>query len=150
MRTRAARSTVVGVLDAAVLGACGEQVGRSTSVETTNALVGQVCCDAYGSRASTVNGVATAHNGWDIAFINWLVPHDALSSQMAELAPTQGSSASVRDLAVRIDTQQQARYVALTGLAPAWGVPVPSTDPRLPLATTTAAPTTASRPTRRL
>ena len=53
--------------------------------------------------AATVNGLATAHNGWDIAMIYWMVPHDAVGSQMAELAPGQAASQQVKDLAAAMD-----------------------------------------------
>lgn len=113
---------------AAALTGCGAQVG-TTAGASANPLQGQVCCVAPQSGPTTVNGIATAHNGWDIAFINWLTPHDAVSSQMAELAPTQSPTTTVRTLAGKIDTAQQTRYLGLAAMASAWGVPVPSTDP---------------------
>ena len=109
--------------------ACNAQEGTSAPAVSANPVVGQVCCVASRSSSSTVNGVATTHNGWDIAFINWLTPHDAVSGQMAALAATHSSTAAIKELAAVLDSSQQGRYVRLAAMAGAWHVPVPSTDP---------------------
>jgi uncharacterized protein (DUF305 family) len=76
-----------------------------------------------------VGGIATVHNGWDIGYVDWMVPHDAVDSQYVELAPTRASSQAVKDIAAQIDTPTQTRFLKFTTLVNAWGVPMPSTDP---------------------
>ena len=91
---------------------------------------GAVCCVVVSSGAPTVvGGVSIAYNGWDTAFISWMVPHFAVASQLAELAPTRSASAKVKTLAAAIDGTLTPNYLAMSALARAWGQPVPSTDP---------------------
>lgn len=97
-------------------------------VGTGEQLVGQECCMAT-DVPPTVNGVSTGHNGWDIALIYWMVPHDAVASQMAALAPAQAQSQAVKDVAAAIDDATGAKYLLMSRLAVAWGQQVPSTDP---------------------
>lgn len=83
---------------------------------------------SYGA-AEVVNGIPTVHNGWDNYLVSWLAPHDAVASQMAELAPAQAQSQQVKDIAAAIDAQTAPRYLELSALAGAWSQPIPSTDP---------------------
>jgi uncharacterized protein (DUF305 family) len=76
-----------------------------------------------------VDGVATAHDGWDIAFINYMAPHDAVAGQMAALAQSQAASPQVKALATQIDAEPGDRFVTFSAMATAWHQPVPSTDP---------------------
>jgi uncharacterized protein (DUF305 family) len=91
-------------------------------------ITGQVCC-APAQDAAVVDGVDTAHDGWDNAFIAYLAPHDAVASQMAEMALTQAVDPQVKDIARAIDAVPQQRYLKLSAMAAAWGQPAPSTDP---------------------
>ena len=91
---------------------------------------GAVCCVAVSSGAPTVvDGISTTYNGWDTAFISWMVPHFAVASQLAELAPTRAASADVKKLAAAIDATLAPNYLAMSAMAKAWGQPTPSTDP---------------------
>lgn len=116
-------SALIGVV---LLAGCASQPAAAI-VSTSTAQVGQVCCMATG--APTVNGLVTAHNGWDIELIYWMTPHDAVASQMAALAPAQASSQQVKNLAAAIDSSTDAKYRIMSRLAVAWGQQVPSTDP---------------------
>lgn len=75
-------------------------VGCGSSTPPPAGVVGQVCCEPPDDGPDMVDGVATAHDGWDIAFINYFASHDAVAGQMAALAYSK-----------------------------AWQQPVPSTDP---------------------
>lgn len=130
-RVRAGRRHLRPAVLAAVvaLGAAGGCAGDpAPTIVSSGPQVGQVCCMAT-DVPPTVNGVATAHNGWDIALIYWMVPHDAVASQMAALAPAQAAGQPVKDIAATIDDATGAKYLLMSSLAVAWGQPVPSTDP---------------------
>lgn len=117
---------IVGLSLAAT--ACGSPAPTTTSTRADADAIGEECC-APAPGAAAVNGIETAHNGWDIAFINWLTPHDAVASQMAQLAPTRASSPQVKEIAAAIDAAQGPGFVKMAAMAAAWGQPVPSTDP---------------------
>lgn len=125
------RGRVAAALAAVALAltACG---GDPPAVAPTSSdpLIGQVCCvvPSYGA-AEVVNGIETAHNGWDNTIVSWLAPHDAVASQMAEMAATQAGSQEVKDLAAEMDAQTAPRYLQLSAMAAAWSQPTPSTDP---------------------
>lgn len=119
---------------AGLLGALTACSSSGSTVDSTssaaNVVVGQVCCVATTAGApEVVGGISTAHNGWDNALISWLTPHDAVASQMAELAPAQAASQQVKDIAATIDAATASKYLAISKMAGAWGQPVPSTDP---------------------
>ena len=114
-------------------GADSAAVSTAQSGATGTALPnidGAVCCVAplSGSPAE-VGGISTTYNGWDTAFISWMVPHFAVASQLAELAPTRSSSAAVKKLAATIDATLAPNYLTMSAMAKAWGQPTPSTDP---------------------
>lgn len=91
---------------------------------------GQVCCVAADPTSVTaVDGISVSYNGWDTAFISWMVPHFAVASQLAELAPSRSGTAQVRTLAAKIDAVMSPNYLKMAAMAKAWGQPVPSTDP---------------------
>jgi uncharacterized protein (DUF305 family) len=128
-RPRAVRTVLEGTAVAALLAACGAEPAATASA-TTDPLIGQVCCvvPSHGA-AEMVDGIETAHNGWDNTLVSWLAPHDAVASQMADMAATQAGSAQVRDLAAGLDAQTAPRYLQLSAMAGAWSQPIPSTDP---------------------
>lgn len=104
--------------------------GVNSTGAGSRGLKGQVCCVAADSTAPTVvGGVSVAYNGWDTAFISWMVPHFAVASQLAELAPSRARSAGVKTLASTVDAASSPTYVKMAAMATAWGQPVPSTDP---------------------
>ncbi len=91
---------------------------------------GQVCCVAADTTGPTVvEGISITYNGWDTAFISWMVPHYAVASQLAELAPTRSGNAEVKALALKVDGALSPNYLKMAAMARAWGQPVPSTDP---------------------
>ncbi len=111
---------------AAASGAGGTDSSATSSVD----IVGQVCCVAEASGAPTVvGGVSTDYNGWDTAFISWMVPHFAVASQLAEMAPTRSDNTEVKAIAVINDDNLTPNYLKMSALAKAWGQPMPSTDP---------------------
>ncbi len=111
---------------AAVLVACAGPAPQAPS--TGSGITWQVCC-ALAPTAEVVDGIDTAYNGWDTAFIGYMAPHDAVAGQMAALAATQAQSRQVKDVATAIDAEPGDRYLKLSAMATAWGQPVPSTDP---------------------
>lgn len=90
---------------------------------------GQVCCAPPDDGPDVVGGIATAHDGWDIAFVNYMAPHDAVAGQMAALAQSQAASPQIKTLAGVIDAEPGDRFLELSAMATAWRQPVPSTDP---------------------
>lgn len=106
------------------------QSGADAPGTALTALDGGVCCVAHaGATPTSVNGISTVYDGWDTAFISWMVPHYAVAAQEAELAPTRAADAEVRALASKIDAAQGTTYLKMSAMARAWGQPVPSTDP---------------------
>ena len=125
------RHTVRGItsaLAALTLTACGSSSPAGMPEAGSN-LKGQQCCVAPASSGISANGIATVHNGWDIAFIGFQTPHDAIASEMATLALARAGSQRIKDLARKIDDEQGPRYQKMAAMADAWGEPVPSTDP---------------------
>ena len=101
--------------------------GTSTILPDIN---GQVCCVAAVTTGPTmVSGIAINYNGWDTAFISWMVPHFAVASQLAELVPARANAAAVKSLAAGVDAAMSPNYLKMAAMAKAWGQPVPSTDP---------------------
>lgn len=140
--SRSRRTTWLAVIVTAVglvcgLAACSTSAPPITTVASSTppiaAIVGQVCCAGPTGGPTVVNGIDTSHNGWDIAYINWMVPHDAVDSQFAELAPTRAGTSQVKELAATIDGPTQTRYLKFAAMANAWNTPVPSTDPSVTL-----------------
>ena len=114
---------------AAASGVGGTDSNATSTVDTVN-IVGQVCCVAEASGAPTVvDGISIDYNGWDTAFISWMVPHFAVASQLAEMAPTRSDNNEVKAIAVVNDGNLTPNYLKMSALAKAWGQPVPSTDP---------------------
>jgi uncharacterized protein (DUF305 family) len=103
--------------------------GCGSSAQPASGTVGQVCCEPPDDGPDMVGGVATAHDGWDIAFINYMAPHDAVAGQMAALAHAQAASVAVKVIAAAIDAEPADRFLRLSAMATAWQQPVPSTDP---------------------
>lgn len=123
-------ASVMSVGAALALTACGSASPEAVPNRSNGDLTGKQCCVAAAHEGSTVvNGIDAVHNGWDIAFINYMAPHDDVASQMAALAVTRATSRRVQDLAAQIDQAQGPRYQAMAAMAGAWGEPVPSTDP---------------------
>ena len=112
------------VLLVVVLAGCG-----NSAQPVAGSTVGQVCCEPPADGPDTVGGVATAHDGWDIAFVNYFASHDAVAGQMAALARAQAASPAVKDIATVIDAEPADRFLKLSAMAKAWQQPVPSTDP---------------------
>jgi len=108
----------------ATLAGCG-----SSAPPPANGIVGQVCCEPPDDGPDMVDGVATEHDGWDIAFINYMAPHDAVAGQMAALAHAQAASPAVKAIATEIDSEPADRFLKFSAMATAWQQPVPSTDP---------------------
>lgn len=106
------------------------QSGADAPGAALTALAGGVCCVAKaGAVPTVVNGIATTYDGWDTAFISWMVPHYAVAAQEAELASNRASNSEVKLLASKIDAAQGTTYLKMSAMALAWGQPVPSTDP---------------------
>lgn len=124
-RSAGARVLAVAGL-ASVLVACAAPAPEAPSAGS--GITGQVCC-AVAPTAEQVDGIDTAYNGWDTAFIGYMAPHDAVAGQMAALAATQAQSEQVKNVATAIDAEPADRFLKLSAMAQAWGQPVPSTDP---------------------
>lgn len=117
------------------LAACGSTPAATTVITAAGATgapadpTGQVCCAPVAGAGDVVNGVATVHNGWDLAFVNFMALHDAVAAEMGDLAPTRASSQRVKDMAAAISAPQGPRFQRMSAMATAWDEPVPPTDP---------------------
>lgn len=150
-------SVAVGTVMTVSLAACGGTVARPASAvegggkeccagATSSTYVEQPadqrnspqeCCAATGTAgpaptsadAAKVTRVERVHDGFDVVFILWMTPHDAIAKQMADLARTRATSQRVKDLAAQVAAIQGPRRRTMAAMAAAWGEPPPSIDP---------------------
>ncbi|KUN06230.1 copper resistance protein [Streptomyces yokosukanensis] len=106
---RAALATVAATA-ALVLAACGGD-GSGHAV--------------HGASAAPSASGSTAHNAQDVAFAQGMIPHHQQALEMARLAADRASSAQVKDLATRIEKEQDPEIRTMTGWLTAWGEQVP-------------------------
>jgi len=97
----------------AVLAGCGSSTTTSTPPATTS---------------SGTAPVAQAHNQADNTFATDMIGHHAQAVSMAELAAQHASSPQVKDLAARIQAEQQPEIDQMSGFLRAWNAPVPDTN----------------------
>lgn len=89
---------------------------------------------AFGGPAGPVHAappLPPATAGFEIAFMQAMIPHHQGAIAMAQLAPTHAAHADVKDLATRIITDQSREIAQMTGWLQSWygttpqaGVPV--------------------------
>ena len=77
------------------------------------------------SSPSSSSAVAQTHNPADITFAQGMIPHHAQAIAMSMMAAQQAGSPQVKDLAARIQAEQQPEIDQLSGLLRAWNAPVP-------------------------
>lgn len=100
---------VVSVLLGALLVACGGQVYRTTSAPPTVP--------------------ASVFNDADVTFAQQMIPHHQQAIQMAQMAGNHSQNPRIKDLARRIEAEQQPEIQTMTGWLQAWGKPVPTSNP---------------------
>ena len=118
--TRCVATAATTLAAAAVVAGCGAGAHPSTNpsaAPTTPA-----------SAASGATPAAGAHNQADVTFAQDMIPHHAEAIQMATLAPNHASSAQVKQLASRIDAEQQPEIDQMSGFLRFWNAPVPDTS----------------------
>lgn len=98
----------------------------------TAAVLAAGCTDAAENEATDPATDPTAteesFNTTDVEFAQQMIPHHAQAVQMAQLAPEQGASPELLDLASEIKAAQQPEIDQLTAMLERWGHDVPSTD----------------------
>lgn len=72
--------------------------------------------------AATVNGISTAFNDTDEAFIKGMSPHHASAVEMAQLATTRAASPEVKAIASKITAEQEPQMMLMMDLATAWDI----------------------------
>ncbi|HEX5142786.1 MAG TPA: DUF305 domain-containing protein [Mycobacterium sp.] len=77
------------------------------------------------SSPSSSSTVAQTHNQADITFAHGMIPHHAQAIAMSKMAAQQAASPQVKDLAARIQAEQQPEIDQLSGFLRAWNAPVP-------------------------
>jgi uncharacterized protein (DUF305 family) len=95
----------------AALGGCGTNATTSPS-----------------SSATSSPPAAQVHNQADITFAQGMIPHHAQAIAMSKMAAQRAVSPQVKDLAARIQAEQQPEIDQLSGFLRAWNAPVPSTN----------------------
>jgi uncharacterized protein (DUF305 family) len=80
------------------------------------------------SSATSSPPAAQVHNQADITFAQGMIPHHAQAIAMSKMAAQRAVSPQVKDLAVRIQAEQQPEIDQLSGFLRAWNAPVPSTN----------------------
>ncbi|MCA1694138.1 MAG: DUF305 domain-containing protein, partial [Actinobacteria bacterium] len=77
------------------------------------------------SSPSSSSAVAQTHNQADITFAQGMIPHPAQAIAMSMMAAQQAGSPQVKNLAARIQAEQQPEIDQLSGFLRAWNAPVP-------------------------
>lgn len=108
-----ATALVVAAAATGLLAGCG---GNTTGANTT-------------SPAPSVarNAPATGqqrHNQADVVFLQNMIPHHQQAIMMSQMAVTHATTPKVKDLAARIEAEQNPEIQQMRGLLTAWGVPV--------------------------
>jgi uncharacterized protein (DUF305 family) len=114
MTTRTIRTLVAAAAALTVgtaVGGCGTNATTPSSSSATNS-----------------PPVAQAHNQADIAFAQGMIPHHAQAIAMSKMATQRTISPQVKDLAARIQAEQQPEIDQMSGFLRAWNAPVPSTN----------------------
>lgn len=123
--TFTAQTIAVGL--AVSLAACG---GTAAKTSRDGAGSQQECCGPPARAVpEVVDGIATSHDSFDVAFINYMVPHEAVAAQLADLAADRAGLQQVKDAASAMSLAQGPRYQRMAAMAAAWGEPAPSIDP---------------------
>lgn len=78
------------------------------------------------STPATGTPAAGAHNDADVAFATDMIPHHRQAVMMADMAATQSSDASVKELAAGIKVAQGPEITEMSGWLTGWGAPVPN------------------------
>ena len=105
-------------------------VAAAAAALTVGAALGGCGTTTAPSSSSATNSpsVAQAHNQADITFAQGMIPHHAQAIAMSKMAAQRAGSPQVKDLAARIQAEQQPEIDQLSGFLRAWGAPVPSTN----------------------
>lgn len=90
--------------------------GSSTSTAAT---------PAPSTTAATGTPAAGPHNDADVAFATDMIPHHRQAVMMADMAATQSSNASVKELAAKIKAAQGPEITQMSGWLTGWAAPVP-------------------------
>ena len=77
------------------------------------------------SSPSSSSAVAQTHNQADITFAQGMIPHHTQAIAMSMMAAQQAGSPQVKDLAARIQAEQQPEIDQLSGFLRSWNAPVP-------------------------
>jgi uncharacterized protein (DUF305 family) len=67
------------------------------------------------------------HNQADVVFLQNMVLHHTQAITMSQIARNQASAAQVKDLAVRIEAEQNPQIQQMNSLLTGWGIPAPAT-----------------------
>ena len=114
-RVRTIRVAAASLIAALALAACGHP-GDTTAHGT-----GHPGPTNTASPAST-----TVHDEADVMFAQMMIPHHQQALEMAKLAGSRASNAKVKELAAKIETEQQPEIQTMTAWLTAWGAPVPA------------------------
>jgi uncharacterized protein (DUF305 family) len=66
------------------------------------------------------------HNQADVVFLQNMVLHHTQAITMSQIARNQASAAQVKDLAARIETEQNPQIQQMNSLLSEWGIPAPA------------------------
>lgn len=115
-RTTRAALTATALAAGLLLTACGSGDGPAAAGSTS-------------SSSTTGPAAQGPHSDVDIAFATQMVPHHTQAVAMADLAlapaPAGAGDPRVRDLAERIEGEQDAEIATMTGWLAGWGAPAP-------------------------
>lgn len=146
MRRPTASVAVVAALGC-LLAACGSGEGSATSTTaTTSTSAGDAHAGHGSSSSASGSSSAPASTGatsgampmqgraGDVMFAQMMIPHHAQALDLSEMALAgHGASATVQDLARRIQAAQQPEIDQMTAMLKGWGAPVSAGDHAMPM-----------------
>lgn len=124
--------TTVAALALAGCGASGTTAGNGSSSPSASSTGTPMAGGSPGAMpmstpvvTATGSPATGAHNAADITFATDMLPHHLSAIEMAQLATTRASDATVRKLAAQIAAAQGPEVTTMAGWLVGWGKPVP-------------------------
>jgi uncharacterized protein (DUF305 family) len=118
MRINRKTSFAIAASALALTAACGGNSASMTGYKVTG--------DMTLIAAATNSQPSPTFNDADVMFAQQMIPHHQQAIEMAELASTRASDPEIKELASKIQEDQQSEIETMQGWLAEWGKPTPS------------------------
>jgi uncharacterized protein (DUF305 family) len=102
---------------------------RRISAAAAAALAAVTLSSCGATARSTDTSPSAIHDGADVMFAQWMIPHHQQAVDMAAMVPSRSANPTLRVVAIHISTDQRAEIGMLTDLLNRWGVPTAAPSP---------------------